>query len=123
MSARRLIFHPGVEDDLADVVAYYGEIDSSLVADFDSGLWSRSNRWSSTRSPAQSLFDSFRRVLREIGGSVARRSANSPQELQKRPFLANRGQQVKSDVSAGQRHFSTGSNDVHKGDRLFRFNV
>jgi hypothetical protein len=34
VSARRLIFHPGLEDDLADAVAYYGEFDPSLAGRF-----------------------------------------------------------------------------------------
>lgn len=37
---------------------------------------------------------------------VPQRSANSPQELQKRPFLVNFVQLVKHDVSAGQWPFS-----------------
>lgn len=63
MSARRLIFHPGVEEDLADVVAYYREIDPSLAARFRLRFLDQVERVELYPESGAILFDSYRRVL------------------------------------------------------------
>lgn len=77
----------------------------------------------STGSPTEAIQSSGAEVCDRGGVEGFLRSANSPQELQKRQFPAIFRQQVKDDVSAGQRHFSTSFNSAHNRDRLFRFNV
>jgi toxin ParE1/3/4 len=63
VSTRRLIFHPGVEEDLADVVAYYGEIDPSLAGRLRLRFLEQVERVELYPESGAILFDSYRRVV------------------------------------------------------------
>ena len=63
MTDRRLIFHPGVEEDLDAIVSYYGEFDASLPSRFRGRLREQTKRIEMFPESGAVLFESFRRVL------------------------------------------------------------
>ncbi|MDQ3423770.1 MAG: type II toxin-antitoxin system RelE/ParE family toxin [Actinomycetota bacterium] len=63
MTDRRLTFHPGVEEDLDAIVAYYGERDPALPGRFRARLREQVERIELFPESGAILFDSYRRVL------------------------------------------------------------
>lgn len=63
MTGGRLIFHPGVEGDLAAILDYYGSRDPALPARFRARLAEQLDRLESFPESGAVLFDSYRRVI------------------------------------------------------------
>jgi plasmid stabilization system protein ParE len=59
----RLVFHPGVEADLAAILDYYGERDPALPARFLARLAEQFDRLETFPESGAVLFDAFRRVV------------------------------------------------------------
>lgn len=63
MTQRHLVFHPGVEEDLESIVAYYAERDPALPGRFRARLKERADRLLMFPGSGAILFESYRRVL------------------------------------------------------------
>lgn len=63
MTDRHLTFHPGVEEDLDAIVAYYGERDPALPARFRARLMEQVERIELFPESGVLLFETYRRVL------------------------------------------------------------
>ncbi|MEO9220615.1 MAG: type II toxin-antitoxin system RelE/ParE family toxin [Mycobacteriaceae bacterium] len=62
MTDRRLTFHPAVEHDLDEIVAYYGERDPALPRRFRARLSQQVERIERFPRSGTILFDAYRRV-------------------------------------------------------------
>lgn len=63
MTSRVLVFHPGVEDDLAAIYDYYGTVDPALLGRFEAGLDEQVERIELFPESGAILFESYRRSL------------------------------------------------------------
>ncbi|MEJ7796454.1 MAG: type II toxin-antitoxin system RelE/ParE family toxin [Nocardioides sp.] len=63
MTARRLVFHPGVEEDLDSILAYYAERDAALPGRFRGRLQEQVERIVLFPESGAVLFEEYRRVL------------------------------------------------------------
>ena len=63
MTSRVLVFHPGVEDDLAAVYDYYEAFDPALPGRFEAGLDEQVERIELFPESGAILFESYRRAL------------------------------------------------------------
>ena len=63
MTPRHLVFHPGVEEDLESIVAYYADRDPALPARFRARLKEQTDRLLMFPESGAILFESYRRVL------------------------------------------------------------
>jgi toxin ParE1/3/4 len=63
VTSRRLIFHPGVEQDLDAIVGYYRERDPALPARFRARFKDQVDRISLFPESGAVVFDSYRRTL------------------------------------------------------------
>lgn len=63
MTERHLIFHPGVEEDLDAIVAYYGDRDPGLPSRFRARLMEQVERIELFPESGAILFESYRRAL------------------------------------------------------------
>lgn len=63
MTPRRLVFHPGVEEDLDAIVAYYRERDPALPGRFRTRLMEQVERIELFPESGAVLFETYRRVL------------------------------------------------------------
>lgn len=63
MTRRTLVFHPGVEGDLASILDYYETFDSALPSRFEARLDEQIERIESFPESGAILFEPYRRVL------------------------------------------------------------
>jgi len=63
VTPRHLVFHPGVEEDLESIVAYYADRDPALPARFRARLKEQTDRLLMFPESGAILFESYRRVL------------------------------------------------------------
>lgn len=63
VTPRHLIFHPGVEEDLESIVAYYAERNPALPGRFRSRMKEQADRLLIFPESGAILFGSYRRVL------------------------------------------------------------
>lgn len=63
MTRRALVFHPGVEDDLAAVLDYHETFDPALPGRFEARLDEQIERIELCPESGAVLFESYRRVL------------------------------------------------------------
>jgi len=63
VTGRRLVFHPGVADDVGEILDYYGSRDPSLPARFRARLAEQFDRLELFPESGAVLFDSYRRVI------------------------------------------------------------
>lgn len=63
MTSRALVFHPGVEDDLASIYDYYEAFDPALPGRFEARLSEQIERIEMLPESGAILFESYRRVL------------------------------------------------------------
>ncbi len=63
MTPRALVFHPGVEDDLASILDYYETFDPALPGRFEARLDEQIERIELFPESGAILFESYRRVL------------------------------------------------------------
>jgi plasmid stabilization system protein ParE len=79
MTAHRLIFHPGVEADIRDIVAFYAERDPALPSAFRARLKEQVDRVGLFPRAGAVPFEDYRRVLLKqfpfmVAGEVAERA-------------------------------------------------
>lgn len=65
MTSRALVFHPGVEDDLACIYNYFEAFDPILPGRFELRLDEQIERIEQFAESGPILFESYRRVLRK----------------------------------------------------------
>jgi hypothetical protein len=63
VTRRRLVFHPGVEEDLEAVVAHYASLDPALPGRFRARLMEQIERIELFPESGAILFESYRRAL------------------------------------------------------------
>lgn len=63
MTRSRLVFHPGVEDDLASIYVHYEQFDSALPSRFEARLDEQVERIEMFPDSGAFLFESYRRAL------------------------------------------------------------
>lgn len=63
MTRRPLVFHPGVEDDLAAIYDHYERFDPTLPSRFEARLDEQVERIEMFPESGTILFESYRRVL------------------------------------------------------------
>lgn len=63
MTRRALVFHPGVEDDLAAILDYYATFELALPSRFQASLHEQIERLELFPESRAILFESYRRVL------------------------------------------------------------
>ncbi|SFI50642.1 ParE toxin of type II toxin-antitoxin system, parDE [Nocardioides psychrotolerans] len=63
MTLRPVVFHPGVEDDLASIYEHYEAFDSSLPGRFEARLDDQVERIEMFPESGAVLFEPYRRVL------------------------------------------------------------
>lgn len=63
MTARRLVFHPEVDEDLDSILAYYAERDAALPGRFRGRLKEQVERIVLFPESGAALFEEYRRVL------------------------------------------------------------
>ena len=63
MNSRVLVFHPGVEDDLAAIYDYYEAFDPALPGRFEARLDQQVERIELFPESGPILFESYRRAL------------------------------------------------------------
>jgi len=63
VTERHLIFHPGVDEDLASILAYYGERDPALPSRFRARLKEQVDRLVLFPESGAILFEAYRRVV------------------------------------------------------------